>query len=48
MNRYQFYYHVLRLLYIIARNTSKGRDFENMSYLLELKYKLEKMEEEYI
>lgn len=48
MNKYQFYYHVLRLLYIIAQNTSKSKDFENIGYLLDLKYKLKKMEEEYI
>ena len=48
MNKYQFYYHALRLLYIIAQNTSKSRDFENISYLLDLSYKLKKMEEEYL
>lgn len=48
MNKYQFYYHVLRLLYIIAQNTSKENTFENVSYLVGLKYKLEKMKEDYL
>lgn len=46
MNKYQFYYYVLRCLWIIARNNSKN--FIDLRYLLDLEKRLDKMEEEYL
>lgn len=45
MNQQVFMYHVLRCLWIIARNNSNG--FGDMRYLLGLEHTLDKMEDEY-